>query len=207
MIHIQKLGGIAACANGIVGMATVVTVVFGIGISTIADPNQLVNLAIHTPAPLLIEDGLKFVSAGISSVLIVALASYLRRDTSALLSAATGFGLLSVLCLLANATLSVYAIFQATGNNNAIALDSFNRMIGILAIATISLEGLWFLLISWTALQQQQLPRTLCYLGFGIGVLSLVPPLGLVGLVLGMVWSGWIGQVLLTHQPAKPESA
>lgn len=114
MTHIQKLGGIAAFINVIVVMATLATVIFLIGFSAIADPSKLIDLAIHNPAPLLIEDGLKFVSAGISSVLILALGNYLQRDAPAWFSVATGFGFLSVLCLVGNATLSLYAISQAS---------------------------------------------------------------------------------------------
>ncbi len=202
MTHLQKLGVMAAFVNVIVAMATLATVVFLIGISAIADPNQLIDLAIHNPAPLLIEDGLKIFSAGISGVLIVALANYLQREASSLLSVATGFGILSVLCLVGNAILSVYAVSHASMYDQAqMSGNCLNSIISILAVAAISLEGLWFLLISWTALRNQQLPSTLCYLGIGIGVLSLVPPLGIIVLSFSMVWSMWIGNVLVKGKP------
>ncbi|MGD1859007.1 MAG: hypothetical protein ACFB0E_03435 [Leptolyngbyaceae cyanobacterium] len=203
MTHLQKLGGIAAFINVIVLIATLATVIFLIGFSAIADPNKLIDLAIHNPTPLLIQDGLKFVSATISSVLILALANYLRRDASALLSVATGLGFLSVLCLVSNTVLSLYAIFQvAAHDETALSGDPLNGMIGILAMAAISLDGLWLLLVSWTALKGQQLPSPLCYLGLGMGILSLVPPLGIVVLLLSLVWSVWIGRVLLRENPA-----
>lgn len=201
MTHLQKLGGIAAFINVIVVIATLATVIFLIGFSAIADPNKLIDLAIHNPAPLLIADGLKLVSAVISSVLILALANYLGRNASALLSVATGFGFLSVLCLVGNATLSLYGISQAsTHDQESMSGNHVSSMIGILAVAAISLNGLWFLLVSWTALNSQQLPNSLCYLGLGMGVLSLVPPLGIIVLLLSMVWSVWMGQVLLKEE-------
>jgi len=204
MTHLQKLGGIAAFINVIVALATLATVFFLIGLSAIADPNQLIDLAIHNPAPLLIQDGLKLVSAVISIVLILALASYLRRGASAVFSVATGFGLLSVLCLVGNSTLSLYAISQtSTHGQAALSGNHLNDVIGILAVAAIGLDGLWFLLLSWTALKRQQLPTRLCYLGFGIGVLSLIPPLGIVVLLLSILWSAWMGQVLLTEKPVR----
>ncbi len=201
MTHLQKLGGIAAFINVIVVIATLATVIFLIGFSAIADPNKLIDLAIHNPAPLLIADGLKLVSAVISSVLILALANYLGRNASALLSVATGFGFLSVLCLVGNATLSLYGISQAsTHDQESMSGNHVSSMIGILAVAAISLNGLWFLLVSWTALNSQQLPNSLCYLGLGMGVLSLVPLLGIIVLLLSMVWSVWMGQVLLKEE-------
>jgi hypothetical protein len=201
MTRLQKLGGIAAFINVIVVIATLTTVVFLIGFSAIADPSKLIDLAIHNPKPLLIEDGLKFISAGISSVLIFALGNYLQRDTPGLRSVAMGFGFLSVLCLVGNATLSLYAISHAsTYNRAALSGSHLHSMIGILAVAAISLDGLWFLLISWTALKSQQLPNSLCYLGLGMGGLSLVPSLGIIVLILSIVWSVWMGQVLLKEE-------
>ena len=203
MIRLQKLGGIAAFVNVIVAMATLATVVFLIGVSAIADPSKLIDLAIHNPAPLLIQDGLKFISAGISGVLILALANYLQHEASALLSVATGFGILSVLCLVGNATLSVYAISQVSVDYQAQwSGNHLNQIIGILAVVSISLDGLWLLLMSWTALRHQQLPSFLCYLGIGMGVFSLIPPLGIIVLLLSMVWSMWMGKVLLKEASA-----
>jgi hypothetical protein len=203
MTHLQKLGGIAALVNVIVAIATLATVIFLIGVSAIADPNKLIDLAISNPMPLLIQDGLKFVSAGISNVLILAVANYLQRDASALLSIATGFGVLSVFCLVSNATLSLYAISQApTYDQAALSGSHLSSMIGLLAVAALGLNGLWFLLMSWTALKSHQLPSLLCYLGLAIGMLSLVPPLGIIVLLLSIVWSVWMGQVLLKGEPA-----
>ena len=134
-------------------------------------------------------------------MLILALANYLGRNASALLSVATGFGFLSVLCLVGNATLSLYGISQAsTHDQESMSGNHVSSMIGILAVAAISLNGLWFLLVSWTALKSQQLPNSLCYLGLGMGVLSLVPPLGIIVLLLSMVWSVWMGQLLLKEE-------
>ena len=203
MTHLQKLGGIAAFINVIVLTATLATAVFLIKVSAISDPNRLIDLAIDNPTPLLIQDGLKFVSAIISSVLILALAGYLGHDASALLSIATGLGFLSVLCLISNAILSLFGIFQfSTWNSPALSGDSLNSMIGILAMAAIGLDGLWLLLVSWIALKGQQLPSPLCWLGLGIGILSLVPPLGIIVLLLSVVWSVWMGKVLLREDPA-----
>jgi hypothetical protein len=198
MTHLQRLGAMAAFVNVIVAIATLAVVVFLIGIPAIADPSRLIDLAIHNPTPLFMADGLKVISAGTSGVLIWALANYLRRDHSALLSVATGFGMLSIVCLLGNAILSIDLIVQAPiSDQGQWSGGQLNHMIGILAVAAISLEGLWLLLMSWSALKHQQLPGPLGYLGIGMGVLSLVPPLGILVLLLGMVWSVWIGQVLL----------
>ena len=86
---------------------------------------------------------MKLVSAIISIVLILTLTNYLQRDAPVLLSVATGFGFLSVLCLVGNATLSLYAIIQAsTHDQAALSGNHLNNVIGILAVIAISLDGL-----------------------------------------------------------------
>lgn len=176
-----------------------------IGIPTMADPSKLVELAIDNPTPLVLQDGLKLISAATSTVLILALATYLRPNASALLSIATGFGFCSVFCLVGNAALSLYGISQAANAHSGTSLDGnqLNSMIGLLAVAAIILDGLWCLLVSWTALKSQRLPRALCYLSLTMGIVSLIPPLGIIVLLLSLVWSVGIGRVLLQHSSAE----
>lgn len=198
MPRLQKLGGIAAVLNVVVAIATLAVATVWIGFAAMANPSELVELAIHNPAPLLVQDGLKFVSAAISVVLILALANYLRPHYSAILSLAIGFGFFSTFCLLGNAVLSLYAIAQATTDQSATLFGGqLNTTIGILALLAIGSDGLWFLLTSGVALKSQKLLRRLCYLGIGMGVLSLLPPLGIFVLLLSIVWSAWVGRVLL----------
>ncbi|MEM6839043.1 MAG: hypothetical protein AAF609_19595 [Cyanobacteria bacterium P01_C01_bin.120] len=199
---IQKVGGMAAFANAGVALATLAVAVFLIGPSAIADPNKLIDLATRNPTPLLIQDGLKVSSAVISALLVVAFTSYLRRENLAVIAVAAGFGFLAIFCLLGNAVLSFYGIFQMAVNGEAIAaVPQLNRMIGILAMTAIFLDGVWLLLVNGIALKSQQLPRSLCYLGLAMGVLSLVPPLGIIVLLMGLIWSVWVGRVLLATAP------
>jgi hypothetical protein len=204
MPHLQKLGGIAAFINVAVAIATLALATMLIGLTAMSDPSKLAELAVHNPTPLIIQDGLKFASAVISTVLILALANYLHRDTSTLLSIATSFGLFSVFFLVVNASLSMYAISHAKALEQGAGVigEQLSRMVGILAMAVLICDGLWYLLISWTALKSQGLPKRLCYLGLGIGAFSLVPPLGIIALLLGIAWSVWIGRVLLHEKQA-----
>ncbi|MEM7649236.1 MAG: DUF4386 family protein [Cyanobacteria bacterium P01_A01_bin.70] len=201
MSRLQKLGGIAALINVTVAIAMLAVATMLIGVATMSDPNQLIELAIDNPGPLLLQDGLKLIAAAVSAVLVWALASYLSPNNSTLLLVAIGCGFGSVVCLAGNAILSLYTISQATPDAPATFLHHLNRLIGILAWAAIGLDGLWLLLVSGIALKRQQLPRPLCYLGCGMGGLSLVPPLGIIVLLLSMVWSVWLGLVLLTAEP------
>jgi hypothetical protein len=207
MIHLTKLGGIAAFINAMVAMATLGVIIFMIGFPAIADSGKFIDLVMHHPMPFLIADGLKLISAALSIVIILAVANFLQRDAPSWLSAATGLGFLSVLSLIGNALLSLYGISQTYisqtyisqaygGNPGALGGHDLQTAIQLLAIAAVGLDGLWRFAVSWIGLKQQQLPRLLGYLGMGMGLLSLVPPLGIPVLILSLVWSVWMGQVL-----------
>ncbi len=77
-------------------------------------------------------------------------------------------------------------------------------------IAGIFAWGWWALLASWAALRSAELPRLLGYLGLLWGVIGIlafaVAPFSLIGVLIGLVWSVWLG-VVLVRQPARREGA
>jgi hypothetical protein len=197
--NIQQIGGIAAGMNVAVTVTTLIVAIGFIGPAALADPNILMDLAIRNPVPLIVQDVLKLVSAGIGVILILALHNRLRNDYPRLMRAATVFGLLSVLCLLINAGLSLYSVSHAASfMEEKIELGKqLNGLINLLGMAVIAINGLWYLLVSWAALKTGGLPRRLSYLGLTMGGLSLLPPLGILVLVLGIPWSVGLGKMLL----------
>jgi hypothetical protein len=205
-MHLQKLGAIAAFMNVPVAIAMFVTATVLIGVTTMSDPSKLAELAVQNPVPLFIQDSLKFISAIVSVVLIVALANYLQSEDTTLLSIATGFGFLSILCLVINATLSLYAIFQATALEPGRMSEPLTPIIGILAMSVLACDGIWQLLLSLIALKNQKLPQRLCYLGLVSGTLGLVPLLGIIVLMLNIVWSIWVGRVLWQIDRTNPKA-
>jgi len=204
MSNVQTIGGVAAFINAVVSGATLV-VAFGlIGLSALIDSRKLVELAISNPTPLIIQDVLKLVSAAIAVVLITALFNRLKSDAPKLMRVAAAFGSLAVLCLVINAGLSFFSVSQAA-NYALMTSDTSNQLIGmisLLGIAVIFLNGVWYLLISWSALKHHRLPKPLSYLGLGMGLLSLLPPLGILVLLFSVAWSLWLGQVLLKSEGA-----
>lgn len=191
---LQKIGGLAAFANALIGAGALVVAIGLIGPAALADPGKLADLAIHNPAPLIIQDALKLASAVTACVLIAALFNRLRTGFPAVMVIASSFGLLSVLCLLANAGLSLFVLSQTARGMAAGA--QLQGLIGLLGMAVIVANGVWYLLVGWAALKAGRLPRPLCYLGVGMGGLSLLPPLGIVVLLLSLAWSVWLGLVL-----------
>jgi prepilin signal peptidase PulO-like enzyme (type II secretory pathway) len=69
--------------------------------------------------------------------------------------------------------------------------------------------GLWVLLISWTALQTNALPRALNYVGLvaGVaGIVTIIPALEVIGAIFGLgliVWFVWVGIVLLGRDSSR----
>lgn len=196
MSNIYKIGGIAAFINAVIAIASLSVALGLIGPAALTDSTKLVELAIHNPAPLVIQDLLKFVSAIVAVVLIAVLFSWLRNDAPKRMLFAIVFGVLAVLCLVSNASLSLFATSQAA-QLTSITGYQVNGMIGLLGMATLFLNGIWYLLVSSSALHSNRLPKPLSYLGLGMGILSLLPPLGILVLLLSVVWSVWLGQVLL----------
>ena len=216
-INIQQIGGTAAFMNVAVTMATLIVAFGFIGVAAHSDPNKLMELAIHNPVPLIVQDVLKLVSSGIAVVLILALHNRLRDDFPKLMRTAIWFGFISVLCLLINAVLSLLMLAQATNifqeqtwiNNLVwmifqqqkttvfVLLGFLNGLINMLGMAVIAINGVWYLLVSWAALKANSQPRWVSYLGMTMGGLSLLPPLGILVLFLGIPWSFGLGGTLL----------
>ncbi|OQY98041.1 MAG: hypothetical protein B6D41_02795 [Chloroflexi bacterium UTCFX4] len=196
--RLEKTGSIAAFVNAFTAGASLLVAVAFIGLGALSDPQQLAALAIANPMPLLAQDLLKFVSAATASILIVVLWKRLRDAAPTLLRVATAFGFLAVGLLLVNAVLSIFAVsqaanFSASDPNTGNAL---NGIIGLLGLAVIVANGVWYLLVNWAALKSGLLPRGLCWLGLVVGAVSLVPFLALGVLILGAVWAVWLGVFL-----------
>lgn len=169
-----------------------------IGLTALSDSSRLVELALHNPAPLLLQDGLKFVSAATSVVLIVVLFMRLRTAAPRTSQIAALFGLLATALLLVNATLSLSAVTQAMRGLPVEANAS--ATIGLLGLAAIAANGVWYLLVSWTAQQAQRLPTGLCWLGLAMGILSLIPFLAILVVTASVIWAFWLGMALWRAQ-------
>lgn len=199
LLNTNKAGSPAAFINAFLAIMALVVAFGFIGPAALTDNSKFVELAITNPLPLITQDLLKFASAIVTTILIVALFYRLHGKSPILAGLAALLGLLAIACLLVNASLSLYAVSQAASFAQAGAElgNQLNNIIGLLAVAVIAINGLWYLLVSWAALKTNQLPRRLNQLGLLIGGLSLLPPLGVIVLFLSIVWSLWLGWALM----------
>jgi predicted membrane channel-forming protein YqfA (hemolysin III family) len=199
MINLKKIGSLAAFTNGAVNILIMIVVFGFIGMTALIDKDKLMEIARLNPTPIILQDFLKVISALIALILINVLYQHLKNTSPQIMKVAKVFGYLSVFCLFANAGLSFFLISK-TEILGEITLDSinwFNGIIGLLGMGVVFLNGVWYLLISWTALKSNQLPKPLCYLGLAMGGLSLTPPFGILVLFLNIFWSFLLGKVLI----------
>jgi hypothetical protein len=198
MSFFQKAGPVAAFLNAGLAVLSLIVAFVLIGPAALSDRAVFVDLALHNPAPLYLQDVLKFASAGVAIVLIGALYYRLRNDAPKRSLWAVIFGAIALFCLLTNAVMSLMATSQAAtlGSTG----EQFNLAIGILGMAAIFFNGPWYLLNSSAALKSQKLPKGLAILGLIMGAMSLLPFLGVLVLLLSIIWSVWLGLSLRKTQ-------
>ena len=123
---------------------------------------------------------------------------------------ATAAGVTSAIMLLAagvmGAVAVAIAIYQAGRNvvdgqpGGMSVYLTLNAIVSMLGLAAVFANGFWYMLTSRAALRSNRLPKGLCYLGLALAIVSLgsiVPPLTLLALPIGLIWWAWLGIVML----------
>lgn len=198
MSNIQKRAAFVAFANAFLGLSMLI-VAFGlIGPAVLSDRTKFVEMALNHPGPLFFQDILKIASAVVAVYLVLVLSHRLKDGNPKLVLAGTFFGFLAILLLLANGGLSFYSTLQAASLDTD-AGNQRNVIIALLGMASIMANGVWYLLENWVARKSGRLPAGLSTLGLVIGAISLVPPFAIFVLLLSIVWSAWLGMVLLKN--------
>ena len=153
-----------------------------------------------------------FLAFGICLIFLsLALYERLKTGTPTMALVVTMVGMIWAVMVIAVGTLSInnlktvatlYGKDPTQAATIWLTLDSVETGLGAGGGETI-VNALWFLLVSWTALQAGSLPKALNYLGLVIGVagilsvvLSLVDLMAIFGLGL-IVWFVWLGIVML----------
>ena len=217
MKTLQKSGGIAAligAATNLFALVTYITFLIPTGYAS-DDPGQIVAFLADNQAIMCVWYQIIFLVFGVSLIFLsLALYERLKTGSPALAQAVTTFGLIWAVLVIVIGTLSINnlsTVVKLYGENPAQAatawstLDSVETGLGGGGGETI-VSALWFLLLSWAALQARELPRVLNYLGVVTGVAGILSVLGLTGLTsvygLGLIiWFVWLGIVMLRRSP------
>lgn len=215
MKNSQKIGGIAALIGAATNLFALVTYIAFLAPTGYGsdDPSKIVAFLADNQAILRAWYILIYLVFGVSLILLaLALHERLKYGSPVLVQAVTTFGMVYAVLVIMVGTLEISnlsTIVKLFGDNPSqaattwLSLDSVVSGLGGGGGETM-INALWFLLISWVALQARELPRILNYLGFvtgGAGILMVVlPSISVAAVVyeLGLpIWFIWLGIVML----------
>jgi hypothetical protein len=212
MKGIQKIGGYAAVIQGLAFVALLLFI-FGFeipqGLGPGADTAKELAVAARSVIPFLIPNLIVMLLSITIILNTLALRERMQDGAPNRMRLAVLAASISSALFLANGVMSftgyppIVALPDTAAAVSAVrALDAVTN--GLL-LAAIFAAGLNLLLIGWAALSTKGLPALLSYLLLLAGVVAVlsfaVSIFGLVGPVLNVVFSLWLGYVLLT-QPA-----
>jgi len=211
MKNLQKMGGFAALYSGAALLVAMVGFLVVIGTLGVSDPVQKVAQLVDNQALLYTLMLISYVFWGIIYVvLVLALNERLKGGSPAIMQIATAIGLIWACIVIASGqvynlgmgvVVNLYGVDPAQAAMVWMAIESVVNGLG--SAGGEILGGLWFLLVSWTALRAGVFSKALNYLGVVTGVVALisaVPGLSLVAGLFGLgkiIWSLWLGIVML----------
>jgi hypothetical protein len=214
----QKAGGLAALAHAfayLIGILLAVTLIF-----PIVDGNTTRYFEFVRDNPFLMHGWILVAYWGSAvAVIFMALALYHRLNSSSpvLVQTATVFGLIWAGLIIASANLMlndfrvITSLFAKDASLASTAWTILEAMENGIISGNELVGSLWVSLISIAALRKGGLPKALNILGATLGVLgifTLAPNLAdfmWVAFTFGMgmvVWSIWLGFILLREKPA-----
>jgi hypothetical protein len=215
MNNSQKAAGVGALLQGIFFVIVLVLIFavlprFGLqGPNDFADPAKVLPFVASQPlvAFWLFPGDILF--AVFLILTVVGLYEHLQNNSPNLIRLATAAGLIATTLILANGTLgaSIAQLARTYPQNRDTAAAAFLILSLVsangvgLASGGIFAYGWWAALVSWVALRAGTFPKALNYVGILFGVAGigaiLIPALGFLGPVVGIVWCIWLGVVLV----------
>ena len=211
MKSLQKVGSIGALVLALYFFLILlfVTVILpGQGFTTPESFNDPAKaLASWTSSQILYLFNVLDVAFAVGLTLVVsALDGRVRRNESDTLRLSAAAGVVAIPLFLAagmTAIIGTPQLASTYARNQASASAAYlgmNAVLGGLHFSSAFAFGWWLVLVNWNALKMSALPKPLCYVGLVFGAASIlffaVQLLAPVTLVLGLVWTPWLGMVL-----------
>jgi len=194
---LSKLGGLAAFGQTTLSIANLIVALIILpmmgftNMSDLADPIKALSLK----TPLLTLEVFKIASALVISLTIIVVGRRLRVQAPTLIVVATGFGLFGTIVLAIGGIIGIGAL-----NSESASAASSAGLINLLGTLSISLTGVWIILVNGTARQFKLWSNGWCIFGIVLGITSLpvplLPPLALLTLLFGLAWWPWVGRTL-----------
>jgi hypothetical protein len=218
MKNLQRLGSIAALYIAIAYIAAIPYFLVVVDYPSVVDPLKKVILLKDNYMSMYAMHVIVYEFFGIG-LIVLALALYqrLREGAQALAPIGAAIALVWACLLLGSSMVFNYgmgAVVELYDTDPAQAVGMWQIIepiaLGLGGSGGELLGGLWFLVVSWAAIQATALPKPLNWLGLLIaaaGLISNVPPLRDVAIVFGLlqiVWFAWVGIVLLSRSKLVP---
>ena len=212
MKNLQKNGGFAALYSAAALLFAMVGYLLIVGTLAVADPVEKVVQLVDNQAFLYLLNMIVYVIWGIVLVpLALALYERLKASSPEMMQIATVIGLIWACIVIASGQVSNMGMntvvdLYSTDPTQAVAvwLAYDSVAMGLSSAGGELLGGTWVLLVSWAALRGSGLSKALNYFGVlvgAVGIISAIPVISVPGTVLfglgKMVWSGWLGIVML----------
>jgi hypothetical protein len=179
----RTIAGWAALLLAAVAIANALVVGVGLGAYAL-DQRALAANALAMRGPLLTLEILKIVAAALGALLVSSTAAILRPGRAGQVA-----GAIAAALLLAAGALGLYALLAPD--------QELGRIVSPVGLASLFLNGIWYLAAGRASLREALLPRPLAILTVLIGALSLIPLLALLILPLNLAWSIWLAATLL----------
>lgn len=208
---LRKAGGLAALYLAAAYLLAMPFFLLAVDYPSVADPALKVALLASHHWSMHVMYLVTYVIFGIVlAILALALYGRIRDEAPALMQVATAVALLWAFVLVASGLVfnagmaAVVGLFPADPSGAANLWQAVEPVaMGLGGSGGELLGGLWVLLVSIAALREHGLPKALGWLGLAVGVAgmaSVVPPLGDVGKVFGLlqiVWFLWVAVAML----------
>jgi hypothetical protein len=204
MTRLQKIGGAAGVVLAIaiaaeLALFLVVVPSIGSSVSDVSDPAKYAKLLARGQTPFVTEGIFFVVATAFAIALVRALAVRGVRDSSEMNAVGATFGYIGFSFLMATFGVRVYLALDPAHAEQAIPTLTIlsNALSGVGGL----LLGVWVATVSGSAIRSRTLPRSLALYGFVVAIALMLS--GLIAepvfIPLLLVWSLWIGVVLLTQ--------
>ena len=205
----QKAGGIAALLYALAAIADLVIVFAVLGPALAIAPRAAISgaaaIVASNPAPLVTLELLKLASAACALAIVLAVRERMMAVQAPNVHWAMLAGFAGSVVQSLGGLVGLFAIAQAGRTGGAgdalAAYETISGEVTYIGLFAMLATGIWGLLTASAAIKRGGLPLRLAYFTFLFGAGNVLafflPPLSLLVLVVGLVWSLWLGLYLL----------
>lgn len=215
-----RAGGFAALYVACAYLAAIVYFVLLVNYPGATEPEDKVTLITKHHTSMYVMHLICFEFVAIALIVVtLAVYQHLRAEAPETVQVASVFGVVRAGLLLASVMVFDHGMAIVVDQQTRDTHQAAATWQGIETVADALggtggdiLLGLWLIPVSWVALRAKVFPRAMNWLGLGLGtaaVVSIVPGLGILEVVVGLlqiVWLLWFGTVTAQRRPRRRDN-